>query len=196
MEKPLDSPSALARHVRRFTVLTESEESRLTDFFRLRTMKKREHRFSAGEVAPSLVFVESGLWRLYSLDENASEKTLQFGLEDWWIGDWDSFTRGVPSEFALQALEPSRAWLIDRESYEPLFEALPVMERYFRHVYQRGFAAQLRRVHLKDSRSASELYRHFSRAYPGFVDRVPQYMLASFLGFSPEFLSKIRARKE
>jgi CRP/FNR family transcriptional regulator, anaerobic regulatory protein len=85
--------------------------------------------------------------------------------------------------------------VIARADYDRLFDEIPSMERYFRLIYQRGVAAATRRVHLIESESATQRYQNFIRAYPGFVERVPGYMLSSFLGFSAEFLSKIRARK-
>ncbi len=186
----------LTLHVRKFTALSDAEERLLGDFFVTREVKRRAHLYEAEEVCSSLYFVESGLLRLHSVDENGAEKTLQFGLEGWWIGDLDSFARTIPSVFSLQAVETSRVTEITKAKYEPLFDAVPPMERYFRRVFQRGFAAALRRIHINESTSATERYHGFLKAYPDFVDRVPQYMLASFLGFSPEFLSKIRGRKE
>ncbi len=185
----------LLEHVRRFAALTPQQEQRVAELTRSRSLKKREHLFASGDVCKSLAFVQSGLLRLYSVSDSGGEKTLQFGLEGWWLADFDAFARKLPSEFSLQAVEATEVTLIERDAYDELFDAVPPMERYFRSVYQRGYSAALRRIHMNESKSAAERYQGFLKAYPDFVDRVPQYMLASFLGFTPEFLSKLRGRK-
>jgi CRP-like cAMP-binding protein len=185
----------LAEHIRRFTAFSKQEEERLGEIVDVRTLVRKEHLFQAGEDAGQLAFVERGLLRLYSVSGRAKETTLQFGLEGWWLADWDGFEGRRPSQFHLQAVEESRIAVISRDGYEPLFAALPSLERYFRRVYQRAHGAAQRRIHLTATSSGEEMYRQFQRRYPDFVQRVPQYMLASFLGFTPEFLSKIRAKR-
>ena len=188
--------SALFDHVAKFTQLDEVEKGLLSQFLEHRSLKKREHLFKIGETCASLSFVLSGCMRMYMINEFANERTLSFGLEQWWICDWESYERGNPSLFAIQAVEDTRLATISIENYEAMLKKIPAMERYFRRIYQRTSAAAQRRLYMKETESAEERYWNFQRHYPDFVQRVPQYMLASFLGFSPEFLSKIRAKGE
>ena len=184
----------LLEHIARYVALSQDDEAALTAALRTAALDKRAPLFSQDEDARVLVYVESGLLRLYSVDEALKERTLQFALEGWWIADWDAFERGSPSRLSLQAVEASHVRILDYGRYEPLLETVPALERYFRRVYQRAFAAAQRRHHLTETSSGEIMYREFLKRYPDFVQRVPQYMLASFLGFTPEFLSKIRAR--
>jgi len=187
------SSISLADHVRRYAALTPDDELRLLTAVEKRRLEKREHVFEAGKPARVLAYVESGLLRLYAIDET-KERTLQFALEGWWIADWDAFERGVPASGSLQAIEESRVVLVPLDRYESLLADVPSMERYFRRIWQRAYAASQRRHYPIDTESAELRYRNFQRAYPEFVQRVPQYMLASFLNMTPEFLSRIRAR--
>jgi CRP-like cAMP-binding protein len=184
----------LPTHIARFVRLSAEEEQQVIALASRKEVPRRSELFRAGD-APAWVYVERGLLRLCKNEDDGSERTLQFGLEGWWIGDLEALGRGRVSEFSIHSVEDSTIVWLDAERYERLFERVPAMERYFRRVYQRGFAAGLRRVQLIDSISAADRYRNFVRDYPDFVERVPGYMLASFLGFSPEFLSKIRAQK-
>jgi CRP-like cAMP-binding protein len=185
----------LAEHVRRYVPLTSEDEIRLLEAAGSVPLERRSPLFQAGEPGRFLVFVETGLLRLYSVDAAIKERTHQFGLEGWWLADWEAFERGVPAAQSMQAVEASAVRVLPHDRYEPLLAAVPALERYFRRVWQRAYAASQRRLLLNETSDGEKMYRDFVRYYPEFVQRVPQYMLASFLGFTPEFLSKIRARK-
>lgn len=184
----------LAEHVRRYVPLTDEDERRLFEAASPLTIPRRGHLFQTGEPGRFLVFVESGLLRQYSLEET-KERTHQFALEGWWMADWEAFERGVPARLSMQAVEAAAVRVLAYDRYEPLLTGVPALERYFRRVYQRAYAASQRRQLLNETSSGETMYRDFQQHYPDFVQRVPQYMLASFLGFTPEFLSKIRARR-
>jgi CRP/FNR family transcriptional regulator, anaerobic regulatory protein len=186
--------TALFDHIRRFAPLDDEGETKLARFFEHRVLKKRGHFLTAGEVPGHIAFVQSGCLRLYHVNEFANERTLQFALEGWWLTDWDSFDRSAVSIFSIQAVEETTLAVLSRGNYEAAFDAVPVLERYFRKIFQRAAAAAQRRLYMTDTETAEDRYRNFQNQYPEFANRVPQYMLASFLGFSPELLSKIRAR--
>jgi CRP/FNR family transcriptional regulator, anaerobic regulatory protein len=184
----------LTDHILRVVGLDETEKAILVSRFERRNVARRAALFGPKDSAGDLVFVEKGLLRLYSVDDEGKDKTFQFGVEGCWLADWSGFGETGAPGFSIQAIEDSRVVLIRRADYEPLLKAVPPLERYFRQVYQRAHKAAQRRARLRAASSAEETYRQFQRRYRGFVQRVPQYMLASFLGFSPEWLSKIRAK--
>ena len=123
------------------------------------------------------------------------EQTTQFAIEDWWLSDYFSFARQTPSEYAIQAVEKSVVVAIDYQLQENLFSEVPQMERYFRIMMQRALSASQLRVKMIYQLSKEEMYRHFNRSYPQFFQRVPQYMIASYLGLTPEYMSELRKKK-
>lgn len=185
----------LLAHIRKFTSLTTDEEKLLLSYCRFRTVKKKEHILHEGEVCQANYFVLKGCMRMYVITEKGAEQMIQFAIDNWWISDYNSFDRQTPSGFNIQAVEPSELAFFDKKSQDALFKAIPSIEAYFRVVYQRAYAASLMRIQYIYCLSAEERYLQFSRNFPEFVQRVPQYMIASYLGFTPEFLSKTRAKR-
>lgn len=185
---------ALFDHIARFTTLTPDEQREVRGALEGRTIAARDVLVEPGRVPVELFFVERGILRLFDVDEHGRERTLQFALPNWWIADLEGFFGEKTSTFALQAVDESSVLALRKEHYEQLLARVPPLERYFRRVYERSATAALRRIHLMASKSGATLYADFRCAHPDFVERVPQTMLASFLGFTPEHLSRIRAR--
>lgn len=125
---------------------------------------------------------------------NGTEQILQFGIEGWWISDYQSFQNKIPSEYYLQAVEDSEIAIITRSASDELFQKIPLLNNYFRILMQRAYVASLKKMDLLLCTSAEDRYNQFINDFPEFVQRIPQYMLASFLGFTPEFLSMLRAK--
>lgn len=186
---------SLIRHIEKSVVLTPEEKSVLEMHFEPRSVRKKEFLLSEGSISQYNYFITNGCFRLYLITENGKEQVIQFGLENWWITDYSSFTSGLPSKFYIQALENSEVFAISREQQETLFEKVPRLERYFRKNLERAYAASLTRIEYLFLLSGEERYLNFARMYPGFIQRVPQYMLASFLGISPEYLSEVRKKQ-
>ena len=185
----------LLQHMARFVNLQPDEQARILPYFQARQVEKKENLLEAGNVCKYHYFVEKGCLRLFFLSEKGVEQTTQFALENWWMSDYLAFQSQQVSEFSIQAVEKSQVLVLDWSSQEKLLDEVPQLERYFRLVYQRAYgAAQLRIKYLYEY-SREELYHHFSSHYPEFIQRIPQYLLASFLGFTPEYLSQLRKRK-
>jgi len=187
---------AIVTHIRKHVSLTEDEAGLLTSLLELREVKKKEHLLKEGEICNDNYFVVSGCFRLYIINPKGVEQVIQFGIENWWITEYVSFKSGRPSGFCIQAVENAVITVLARNVQEELFEKIPQLERYFRIVAEKAYAAQLMRINYIFNLSGEEQYRLFNRNFPEFVQRVPQYMLASYLGITPEFLSKLRAKKE
>lgn len=188
-------PSRLIQHFRKHIPLTESEEQYILEKIVVKSVKKKELLLEAGQVCHHQNFILNGCCRNYIINEKGSEQTLQFGIEDWWLTDYMSFSTEKPSHFYIQAVENSEIASISKTNLDELYKEIPQMERYFRIVLQKSFAASQMRIMFLFTMSAEERYNHFKSVVPEFVQRVPQYMLASYLDFSAEFMSKIRAGK-
>lgn len=188
--------SSIFAHIRRFVPLNSEEEALLASLLEVREVKKKEYLLQAGEICKANYFIAKGCFRLYLITDKGAEQVIQFGIEDWWITDYASLKSGKPSGFYVQAVEPSTIVVLNKEAEEELFEKIPQLERYFRQVLERAYSAQLTRIHYIFNMTGEEQYKLMNKHYPEFVQRVPQYMLASFLGITPEFLSMLRTKKE
>ncbi|MBO9659286.1 MAG: Crp/Fnr family transcriptional regulator, partial [Chitinophagaceae bacterium] len=136
-----------------------------------------------------------GCMRMFFLTENGTEQTIQFALENWWMTDIEAFNKGKKATLSVQTIEACELLAIDRPSLEKLLTIHPDMERYFRMIYERAYSASLSRVRYIFQLSKEDFYHHFSTTYPEFVQRIPQKIMASFLGFTPEYLSGLRGKR-
>ncbi|MFW0714869.1 Crp/Fnr family transcriptional regulator [Pedobacter sp. N23S346] len=185
----------LFNHINRFVTLSEEEEKILASALQSFSVKKKAFLLAQGQTCKANYFVVKGCLRLYFIDVKGVAQTTQFAIENWWISDLTSFLFQKPSTFFIQAVETTEVIAIAHQDYEKLFEQLPKLEKYFRLIFQKLHQASQQRIMFLYSFSAEERYRHFNGLFPEFVQRIPQYMLASYLGFTPEFLSKIRAKR-
>ena len=149
----------------------------------------------AGEVARQAVFVARGCLRNYVIDAKGKEHIVQFAPETWWLADATSLNHGTPSPYFVDAIETSELLLIDGPSHQHLVDTLPSFAAAFRIGLQRHAAAKDQRIVETLASSAEERYREFLRIYPSIAARVPQAMLASYLGVTPETLSRVRRRR-
>jgi len=181
-------------HLRKFITISDDDFETVLSFFEIRTFAKKENLLLEGQICRHNYFVLEGLLRKFFITEKGSEQTTDFALENWWMTDNFSFEHQLFSDFSIQAIEKSTVLAISAESQDRLLEQFPIMEKYFRIVYHRAFAANQRRVKYIFSYSKEDFYFSLVKKYPDFVQRVPQYLIASFLGFTPEYLSEIRKK--
>jgi CRP-like cAMP-binding protein len=146
----------------------------------------------AGDVTRHAAFVASGCLRNYVIDAKGKEHIVQFAPETWWLADSNSLQSGTPSQYFIDAIEDSELLLIDLPSHQRLIDAVAPFAVAFRSGLQRHSAAKDQRIVSTLSASAEERYLQFLATYPSIVRRVPQMMLASYLGITPETLSRIR----
>lgn len=182
------------QHLDKFIGIDDEEFSSVISYFQVLEVKKKQDLMCEGEICRSMFFVVKGCLRKFFINEKGIEQTTEFAIENWWITDTFAYERQIKSDFSIQAVEKSVILKIDFQSQEALLIKHPVMERYFRMIYQRAYAAAERRIRYLYEFSREELYVHFSTQYPWFIQRIPQYLIASFLGFTPEYLSEIRAK--
>ena len=177
----------LIQHIKKFVTITLEEEGVLRSSVTTKTIGKKEHLLEAGEVCSQKYFVNKGVLRMYNLNEKGAEQVIHFAIECWWMTDYFSYNSGRPSKVSIQAVEVSEVIVMDKQAEQELFAKIPVLESYFRQVLEKAYAASIMRTHYIFNFSAEERYRSFAAAYPEFIQRVPQYLLASYLGFTPEF---------
>ena len=172
--------------------LTDEEFNLAKTFFIPKKLRKKQYLLQEGDVCKYLAFVEKGILRSYSVDEKGNEHIIQFALEGWWIADNYSLLTGEPSGYNIDALEDAEVLLLSQAGNEMLFDKIPKFERYFRFLMQNNMIALQRRLLGSLSQSAEEKYTRLSQAYPDIIQRVPQHLIASYLGVTPETLSRIR----
>ena len=182
-------------HIRRYVELSEQDVETIESYVYPLELKKREFLVMEGQVCKYNYFVEKGCLRMFYVNDKMTEITVQFALENWWLSDYFSFARQMPSEYSIQAVEKSLVIAIDYSEQDKLFAEVPQLERYFRIMMQRALAASQLRIKLIYQLSKEEMYRHFNASFPAFFQRVPQYMIASYLGITPEYLSELRKKK-
>lgn len=163
-------------------------------FLESRTLKKKEIYLRPGQISNAMAYVNKGCLRRYILDDHAKEIIVNFSIEDWWIGDLESFIQRKPSVYYIQALEDSELLLLTRESFPRLCEELPKYKKFNDEKIQRNHYATLKRLALAKSGTPEEKYLLLMKELPQLFQRVPLHYIASYLGIEPESLSRLRKR--
>jgi CRP/FNR family transcriptional regulator, anaerobic regulatory protein len=185
---------SIIQHIRKFVNLSESEVVVFNKYVETHQLKKKEFLIQGSSVCKQLCFIEKGCLRMYFINKKGVEQITQFALEGWWISDYQSFMNNTPSDYYIQTIEESTIVSIDNQNLDKLLIELPQLEKYFRIIMQKAVAGAQHRSKLLYEMSKEEFYLHFSTSFPEFVLRVPQYMIASYLGLTPEYLSELRKK--
>jgi len=186
--------ASLIQHFRKLTTVNDSDVNAILSYFKSIQVRKKESLLENADVCRSNYFVVKGCLRMFFVNEKGVEQTTQFAIENWWLADYMSFQTQSSSEFCIQAVEKSDLMMIDFHDQERLMSEFPTMERYFRIISQKANAASQRRIKFMYDYSKEDQYRHFNNSFPEFTQRIPQYLLASYLNFTPEYLSEIRKK--
>jgi CRP-like cAMP-binding protein len=173
-------------------IITQDEFNYCKTLFLPKKIRRRHYLLQAGDVCKYQFFIEKGMVRSYTIDERGMERIWQFAPEGWWAADLYSYLTDEPSNYNIEALEDSEVLLITRPSWELLMEKIPGLEHYFRILLQNSLIATQRRLMQSLSESAEQKYIKFSETYPECLQRVPQHMIASYLGITRETLSRLR----
>jgi len=172
--------------------LTDEEKQLSKSFFIPKKLRKKQYLLQEGDVCKYIAFVEKGILRSYTIDNKGIEHIIQFAFEGWWIGDQFSFLTGEPSTYNIDALEDVELLLVTKPAEEQMMQKLPKLERYFRILLENNMIANQRRLIGSMSKSAEERYSELITSCPNIPQRIPQHMTASYLGITPETLSRIR----
>ena len=180
--------------IRRKIDISEDNLKTYFNFFERRTISKREQILRAGEKSNQIFFVLKGCLRSYTIDAKGVEHVMLFGFEEYWINDLYSFLSNRPSAYFIDALEDTEVLVMSKEKSDQSFLIVPCLERYFRLSIELAYVTVQNRLMASHSETAEEKYTALQVRYPTIEQRVPQHQIASFLGITPESLSRIRKK--
>lgn len=193
MDKTLAPLEALSHYFKNgYFSLTPQEEAELARHFTARQVKRRAFLLQEGEVCRSASFVVAGCFKMYAVDKSGKEHNLLFAVENEWMTDLSSFYTEQPSRVHIEAVEPATVLQIKHDDLLSLFTRYHKFDRNFRILVERGYMALQDRLLQTISATAEERYQNFLTQYPHWASRLPNTQIASYLGITPEFLSKIR----
>ena len=172
--------------------LTADEQDRMEALCLQKKLRRKQYLLQEGEVCRNNCFVAQGCLRMYRIDDEGKEHIMRFAVENWWISDKESLNTGRPSRSNIDALEDSVVFLWSKEDYESLMREIPFLASFSERLLARSFDASQNRIYTAISSSAEERYLEFMKAYPDLFSRIPQHMIASYLGITRETLSRIR----
>lgn len=184
----------LINHINKDVKLQESDITKLSNILEHKEIIKKDFLLEPGETSNSMNFIVEGCMRSYYLDENAQEHTLQLGIEEWWINDLYSYLSRKKTRMYIQALEKTTLIQLPRLKLEKLYIDAPAISHFFRIKFQSAYVATQERVIDSMSDDAYIRYTDFINSYRDIEQRVPQYIIASYLGVTPEFLSYLRKK--
>lgn len=184
----------LISHIQQKVELDEKETELLQSFFIQKKLRKKQYLLQAGDVCKYLAFVSKGILKSYILDEKGNEKINLFGFEGWWISDFNSFIHEEKAVLNIDVIENAELLLISHENYEKLTVQIPKMDRYFRILYQNSLVTKDHRLIISNNYTAEEKYLHLVKNNPEMIQKLSHSLIASYLGLSPETISRIRKK--
>ncbi len=187
--------SVIYENIGRLVELTDSEKKIFEYFIEVESVNKKSILLNAGSICTYEYFILKGCLRSYYLDKNLTEHTTMFAVEGWWSGNLKSLVKNIPSEFYIVAQEDTTIVRIPKKNIEKIYHQIPKFERYFRILLQNRLLATQDRIGQHLSASAFERYMSFIAKYPELEQRVPDRHIASYLGITPTYLSRLRKKR-
>jgi CRP-like cAMP-binding protein len=184
----------IIKNVSKQIELNDNELKLFCSKFQIENLKAKQVLVDIGEICTRTYFVNSGCLRSFALDSNGVEHTISFAPTDWWIAEMYSYISGEPATMKIEAIEASEILFIEKSDYENLFHEIPKLERVFRMLLERSVVAHQKRLIDNLSKSAEDRYINFTKKFPALVNTVPQKQIASYIGVTPEFFSKMKAK--
>ncbi|MFT3748112.1 MAG: Crp/Fnr family transcriptional regulator [Agriterribacter sp.] len=181
-------------HFNKKVPLTEAEQSLIKSRLAVKKIRKKQYLLQEGDVCKTIAFVERGLLRSYTVDENGGEHIMQFAVEGWFISDLYSFLTGEPATYNIEAVEDTELVMINKSAYDELLAKCAKYEKFSRILITGAYIALQKRINSLMSFTLEERYETFIKQYPEIARRVPQHMIASYIGLTPETLSRVRKR--
>ncbi|MBI2273562.1 MAG: Crp/Fnr family transcriptional regulator [Bacteroidetes bacterium] len=191
----MEKTSPLIQYVSKFIQLTDDEKVHFASCFKEIKIKKKQFIVQPTFTNKHRSFVVKGAFRAYVVADDGQEHTLQFAIENWWVSDFNSYIYQHPATLFIVALEDSVLLQLDFDQEQELKNSNHKFETFFRIMAEKGLAFEHRRMAFNLTHSAEARYENFLLNFPHFIQRVPQYALASYLGMGTEFLSRIRNKK-
>jgi CRP-like cAMP-binding protein len=187
---------ALFEHIENKTgeKLTDNERDVIMSAFERKHMRKRQYLLREGDVCKYIAFIAKGSLRMFTVDEKGHEHIIRFGLESWWISDQESLVNLTPSPYFIEMLEDSELLVTSLASAVELRNKSRCFDLTVKVLDKFQAIAMQKRIHAAIGMTAEERYCDLLRTYPQFLERFPMNMIASYLGLSPETLSRIRKK--
>ena len=174
--------------------ISEKEEEILCANINHRKYRKGQYLVQQGDTCKYIFYILTGCTKTYHIDQEGQEHIFQFSVEDWWTSDLGSLISQAPADFNVQCIENTEVLVFPYTQLETLYEEIPQLERFFRIIVERAYVSSQKRLIRNFSLTAKERYLYFKESYPHIEQRIPQYMVASYLGITKEFLSKIKSQ--
>ncbi|WP_379968768.1 Crp/Fnr family transcriptional regulator [Epilithonimonas sp. UC225_85] len=184
----------LLSHIQEKVDIDEKQIELLKSFFTQKKLGKKQYLLQEGDICRYLAFVSKGILKSYILDEKGIERINLFAFEGWWISDLNSFLNEEKAVLNIDAIEDSELLLISRDNYEELTLQIPVMDRYFRLLYQSSLITKDQRLIISNTFTAEEKYLQLVKKHPEITQKLSHALIASYLGLSPETISRIRKK--
>ena len=189
--------SPLLKNISKHIHLTQEEISTFERFWTEKTLAKGDYLLRNGDTCRYDSYVVLGALKAFYINaENGDEEILFFAVDDWWASDLDSFSKQKPSIYTIQAIEKTTVQQISHYSFQQLLAKLPCLERYFRLILESYLGALQKRIIYSNVYDAETRYYDFLETYPTIASKVPQYLIASYLGVSAEFISRIKKKNK
>ncbi|UTD14362.1 Crp/Fnr family transcriptional regulator [Tenacibaculum mesophilum] len=186
---------ALITSISKYIKLTSEEESIIKSFWTEKTLEKGAYLLRNGDVCRTDNFIINGTLKAFYINAaTGTEEVLYFAIENWWATDIDSFQKQQPSIYNIQAIEKTNLLQIRYDSFQEMLKQAPKLERFFRIILENYLGSLQRRIIHNNVYDAEQRYFDFIKDYPKIADKVPQYLIASYLGVTPEFLSRVRKK--
>jgi CRP-like cAMP-binding protein len=183
----------IVENVAKYIRLEPNEEADFLTLLQPLKLKRKQFFLHRGEVCKYSAFVLSGCLRSYTIDSNGYEHILSFAPRDWWMADMYSLISGQPGNLNIDAIEDTQVLLLSKTNQEKLFVQVPKFERFFRILVEKSLVSYQQRTLNNLGLSAQERYQDFCKRYPTLINSLPQKHIASYIGVTPEFLSKMRS---
>jgi CRP-like cAMP-binding protein len=183
---------SLIQNIEEIVSLKEEDILLIQDAFKPVQLKKKQFLLQKGESSNHMRFVAEGCLKLYRIDDTGKEHILQFGIKGWWVNDLYAYLTQKPATFFIQAITDSTVLQVHRDQLNKLYDKIHMMDRFFRIKTQNGYVALQERIINSMSQTADERYFEFISRYRNMEQQIPQYMIASYLGITPEHLSALR----
>lgn len=185
----------LLHYFQKVIPLNIEEKQLVSELFKPRLYRKKQYVLQEGDICNQFNFIVRGCLRMYKIDDKGNTHILQFAAENWWLSNIGSFHERKPSELTIDALEDTMVLQISYDNLLALYTTAPKFDRIFRVLIENSFVSLQKRLLQNISSTAEERYLSFSESYLQLNNRLPQTQIASFLGITPEFLSRLRNKQ-
>lgn len=186
--------ASILKNIEQHVTLTAQEQELFLSKIETQHYKAKTVLLNAGEICRQSYFVNSGVLRSFNINDNIVEHVLSFATSGWWISDMYSLLSQKPGNLFIQVIEDAEVVILTKENQEILYKEIPQLERFFRILTENSLVAHQQRLMDNLSLTAEERFERFSKKHTNLIYNIPQKQIASYLGVTPEFFSKMKSK--